>query len=38
MAWNAVKNAEVKNIAPVESGAPGHRYMFLSIWKNQKKK
>ncbi|HEY2726094.1 MAG TPA: GH116 family glycosyl-hydrolase, partial [Parafilimonas sp.] len=23
MAWNAVKNAEVKNVAPVESGAPG---------------
>jgi uncharacterized protein (DUF608 family) len=23
MAWNAVKNAEVKNIAPVEAGAPG---------------
>lgn len=23
MAWNAIKNAEVRNVAPVESGAPG---------------
>ena len=27
MAWNAVKNGEAKNVAPVETDARVHRYM-----------